>query len=41
MKSRRFLRKFACLAAFTTGTCWAFGIQCIQDVLASLGITFF
>lgn len=40
---RRFVsrRKLMTLAAFTTGTCWIGGLDCIQAVLASIGATFF
>ncbi len=41
MSNPRFAKKFACLAAFTTATCWAFGLQCLQEVFASIGATFF
>jgi hypothetical protein len=41
MKNPTFTRKFACLAVFTTATCWAFGLSCLQEFAASIGATFF
>ncbi len=43
MNRRRlmFARKLAALAALTTGTCLAFGGECVRGVLASVGATFF
>jgi len=38
---RRFRRKLALLASLTTATCWALGWGCLQEILASIGATFF
>jgi hypothetical protein len=38
---RRHARKWKLLAALTTGLAYASGLGCIQQVLASIGATFF
>jgi len=41
MRNKRARRKLCALAALSTATCFAFGVGCIEAVLASIGATFF